>query len=163
MKKDDKVTPRPLLDNLERLAIAIHEMFNQKQLERHPNIPLAYPRFADLPDTLKYSNIRQARGIVDKLELMGWQMKPINSSGNSVKRMTSNEIELLAKMEHNEWVKERISTGWTYGKVKDVDRKISPYILPYEELTEEVKELDRDTIRNIPALLEMIGMAIYRR
>ena len=163
MKKDDKVTPRPLLDNLERLAIAIHEMFNQKQLERHPDIPLAYPRFADLPDTLKYSNIRQARGIVDKLELMGWQMKPINSSGKSVKRMTSNEIELLAKMEHNEWVKERISTGWTYGKVKDVDRKVSPYILPYEELTEEVKELDRDTIRNIPALLEMIGMAIYRR
>ncbi len=51
--------------------------------------------------------------------------------------------------------------GWTYGEAKDNENKISPYLVPYDELSEEIKNLDRDTIRNIPALLGMIGMAVY--
>jgi hypothetical protein len=33
--------------------------------------------------------------------------------------------------------------------------------VPYDALSEEIKELDRDTIRNIPELLSMIGMAVH--
>jgi len=58
-------------------------------------------------------------------------------------------------------VQERLKSGWILGEVKNVDKKISPYLLPYEELTEEIKDYDRDTIRNIPVLLGMIGMAVY--
>lgn len=162
MKQDTEIGPRPLLDNLEKLAIAIHELFNQKQLERHPDVPLVYPRFADLPDTLKYSNLRQARSIADKLELMGWELRPAGSAGEKVQEISEDDIESLAVYEHDAWVKERISTGWVYGEVKDIAKKISPYILSYDELPEEIKELDRDTIRNIPELLERIGMNIYR-
>lgn len=157
------IVPRPLLDNLERLAITIHELFNQKQLERHPNKPLSYPRFADLPDTLKYSNLRQARSIVDKLDIMGWEMRPRGSEGEVVEEIHVDTVEALAIFEHNEWVRERAGSGWVYGEVKDAEKKISPYIVPYDELTEEIKELDRDTIRNIPVLLGMIGMSIYRK
>lgn len=163
MKREAIIAPRPLLDNLEKLAIAIHELFNQKQLERHPGAPLTYPRFTDLPDTLKYSNLRQARSIADKLELMGWEMRPIGSTGEKVEKISEDEIESLSIFEHDAWVNERISTGWVYGEVKDIENKTSPYILPYDELPEEIKELDRDTIRNIPELLERIGMNIYRR
>ena len=59
-------------------------LFNQKQLERHPNEPLLYPHFSDLPDSLKYSNLRQARNIADKLELMGWEMRPMGSKGEII-------------------------------------------------------------------------------
>ena len=163
MKKGAEIAPRPLLDNLEKLAIAIHALFNQKQLERYPDMPLAYPRFTDLPDTLKYSNLRQARSIADKLELMGWEMRPIGSVGEKVEKISEDDIESLSIFEHDAWVNERIGTGWVYGEVKDIEKKISPYILPYDELPEEIKELDRDTIRNIPELLERIGMNIYRR
>ena len=55
LKTKDEITPRPLLDNLEEIAIAIHESYNQKQLERFPDQPLKYPRFSDLPYSLKYS------------------------------------------------------------------------------------------------------------
>lgn len=44
-------------------------------------------------------------------------------------------------------------------EVKDAARKITPYLVPYDQLSEEIKEKDRDVIRNIPALLERIGMA----
>ncbi|NCB42643.1 MAG: hypothetical protein EOM59_08490 [Clostridia bacterium] len=162
-KRKIGILPRPLLDNLEELAIVIHDLFNQKQSERHPDIPLAYPRFSDLPDTLKYSNLRQARGIAEKLERMGWEMRPAGSGGEIVEKIPDDALEALAVFEHDEWTKERCSTGWVYGEVKDIEKKTSPYILPYEQLPEEIRELDRDTVRNIPALLKKIGMEIYRR
>ena len=163
IKKSAAIMPRPLLDNLEKLAITIHDMFNQKQLERHPGEPLSYPCFADLPETLKYSNLRQARSIADKLELMGWEMRPQDSKGEVITEIPEDVVEALAIFEHDEWLKERIDSGWTYGGIKNVEKKISPYIVSYGKLTEEIKDLDRDTIRNIPELLSMVGMNIYRR
>ena len=161
LKQDTAIGSRPLLDNLEKLAIAIHEQYNQKQLERHPDKPLSCPRFSDLPDTLKYSNLRQARSIADKLELMGWEMRPLGSDGKVITEIPNDIVETLAFLEHDEWVQERVSSGWIYGEVKNTEKKISPYLVPYDELTEEIKDHDRDTIRNIPNLLSMIGMAVY--
>jgi hypothetical protein len=161
MKQYTAIVPRPLLDNLEKLAIAIHELYNQKQLENNPNEPLSYPRFSDLPDTLKYSNLRQARGIADKLDRMGWEMRPQGSDGEVIEKIPDEIVETLAQFEHEEWVRERVDSGWMYGGIKDTKKKISPYLVPYDELTEKIKENDRDAIRNIPGLLGMIGMAVF--
>ena len=68
----------------------------------------------------------------------------------------------MAEYEHELWVEERKKNGWIYGEVKDVEKQITPYLIPYNELTEEIKEYDRDTIRNIIPLLKMVGMAVYR-
>lgn len=161
IKQDATIVPRPLLDNLEKLAIVIHALFNQKQLERHPNEPLLYPHFSDLPDSLKYSNLRQARSIADKLELMGWEMRLMSSKGEIISAIPDDIVELLAMFEHEEWGRERVGSGWLYGETKNIEKKTSPYLVPYAELSEEIKDLDRDTIRNIPELLRMIGMAAY--
>lgn len=161
VKKRNEITPRPLLENLEKLAIAIHELYNQKQLERHPEKPLEYPHFSDLTDSLKYSNLRQARDIADKLDMMGCEMRPAGSPGEILAEFDDQTVELLSAWEHDSWVRERMEYGWSYGRVKDVEKKISPYLVPYEELSEDIKDLDRDTIRNIPVLLGRIGMAVY--
>lgn len=161
LDQDADIIPRQLIGNLEKIAIAIHDLYNQKQLERHPDKPLAYPQFSDLPDGLKYSNMRQARSIANKLDLMGWEMRPEGSAGEVITEIPDDLVEILAVYEHDEWVRERLGYGWTYGEVKDNENKISPYLVPYNELSEEIKNLDRDTIRNIPTLLGMIGMAAY--
>lgn len=162
IKLNADILPRPLLDNLEKLAIAIHKLYNEKKLEKAPDEPLEWPNFSDLPESLKYSNLRQARSITDKLKLMGWEMRPKGSTGKIVNTMQDNIVETLAIFEHEAWVSERLSSGWKYGPIRNADEKISPYLIPYNQLSEEVKDLDRDTIRNIPILLDMIGMAIYR-
>ncbi len=161
--QDDAIVPRQLLGNLEKLASAIHDLYNQKQLERYQDKPLAHPNFSDLPDALKYSNLRQARGIEKKLDLMGWEIRPEGSSGKVITEIPEEVMEILAKFEHGEWMRERLGYGWTFGEVKDVEKKVSPYLVPYDELSEEIKNLDRDTIRNIPVLLGMIGMAAYMK
>ncbi len=101
------ITPRQLLGNLEKLAVAIHDLYNQRQLERHPDKPLAYPAFSDLPDSLKYSNLSQARGIAKKLDLMGWEIRPEGSDGELITEIPTDIVETLAIFEHDEWVRER--------------------------------------------------------
>lgn len=160
---DPAIMPRQLLGDLEKLSAAIHELYNQKQLERNPERPLAYPHFSDLPDALKYSNLRQARDITKKLTLMGWEIRPKGSEGEVIAEIPDEVVEALAVIEHKGWMRERLDYGWTFGEVKDDENKLSPFLVPYHELSEETKDLDRDTIRNIPTLLKMIGMAVYVR
>ncbi len=159
--QEDDIAPRQLLGNLEKLAVVIHDLYNQRQLELYPDKPLAHPNFSDLPDSLKYSNLRQARGIEKKLDLIGWEIRPEESAGDVINEIPDEVVEFLAEFEHDEWIHERLGYGWTFGDIKDVENKVSPHLVPYSQLSEEIKDLDRDTIRNIPVLLGKIGMAVY--
>ena len=156
---DNDYLARPLFESVERLAVAIHMRYNEKRLKDFPDEKLSYPNFSDLPDDMKYSNIRQALGIYNKLALISCGLK--DKTGNAYE-LSDDEIEFLAEQEHKDWMEERLSLGWTLGP-KDVNKKQSPYLVPYSELTEEIKDYDRDTIRNIPSLAEMIGLEIRKR
>ena len=151
--------PRPLMENIEMLAIAINEKYNEKQLADHPGVPLNYANFSELPDDLKYSNLCQARRIYEKLEMVGLCLRKKGEPG-SLDAIPERLVDLLAEKEHEYWMEERIASGWTLGE-KNVENKTSPYLIPYSQLSEDVKDLDRATIRNIPALAYMIGMAVY--
>ena len=79
---------------------------------------------------------------------------------NSLDEIPERLVEILAEKEHEYWMEERIAAGWTPGE-KNVEKKTTPYLIPYSELSEEIKDYDRVTIRNIPSLAYMIGMAVY--
>ncbi len=74
---------------------------------------------------------------------------------------TVEEIELMACMEHDRWVAERFLAGWTLG-AKDTERRISPYLVDWNDLTDEIKEYDRESVRNIPVILSLAGEKIVR-
>jgi hypothetical protein len=93
--------------------------------------------------------------------MMGWDMLPAGSPRRMIAKMPEDAVGLLAAFEHDEWMRERLQSGWVYGAEKDEVGRVSPYLVPFEDLSEDIKEIDRDTIRNIPILLDMIGMAIY--
>lgn len=158
----EELAPRPKLEDVEALARAIHDLYNEKQRERYPDRPLKYPNFDSLPDTLKYSNLRQAMDISEKLRLMGFKMRPLEQAINPVMEIPNEYVESLAELEHEAWVAERKSTGWVSGKTVDANQKITPYLIPYDELPEEIKQLDRDPVKNIPRLLQTIGMVVVK-
>lgn len=158
-----EIEPRPELKELERLARVIHEMYNEKQLERWPDKPLKYPDFDNLTDSLKYSNLRQAMDIHEKLRLMGFIMRPAGSVGDPVVSIPEQYVDYFAEQEHDAWMAERNASGWSKGEFVDAEKKITPYLVPYDKLPEDIKQLDRDTIQNIPALLGRIGMAVYNK
>jgi hypothetical protein len=79
-----------------------------------------------------------------------------------VQEFSPEEVEIMAELEHGRWNVERLLDGWKWGPIKDVANKISPYIIPWTGLPEEMKEYDRDAARQIPHLLEQVGMEVIR-
>jgi hypothetical protein len=154
--------PRLLIDQLESLAIMIHEDYVAKQLERNPDQQPEFPTWESLPPSMKYSNIRQAAAISDKLKRINCYLGSDFQKGQVVTSFTDAEIEYLAEYEHGLWVKEREESGWKYNEVRDTRLKKSPYLVPYHELAEDIKELDRDTIRNIVPLVEAVGLKVFK-
>jgi hypothetical protein len=76
---------------------------------------------------------------------------------------TPEEIETLAELEHERWMDERIRAGFKLGPTRDEVERTHPDILPWEELSEDVKEKDRVFVRGLPAYLAGIGYQIVRR
>lgn len=149
---------------LETLARAIHEDYVRKQAEEG-HTPADNPSMVpwdELPEHLKESNRRQAGDIGNELGAIGGSVAPLSDGGQDSFAFGSVEVELLARMEHDRWWRERESGGWRFAPVKDVERKESPYLVPWEELPEDVRELDRNAVRAIPDVLAGAGLGVVR-
>jgi hypothetical protein len=76
---------------------------------------------------------------------------------------TPDEIEVMAKIEHEEWVAYYLKNRWEYAPgPKNSDNKTHSCLVPWEELSEEERQKDRDTVQKIPIYLEKAGFQIYR-
>ena len=71
--------------------------------------------------------------------------------------------EAVSKNVHEVWAKGRIDEGWVYGEVKDAEKKVSPCLIPYDELPESEKEYDRNTAIETLKLITKLGYEISKR
>lgn len=71
-------------------------------------------------------------------EAPGWQK---TSAINGVKFHLDNP-DSKPSHSHDEWLKEKESTGWKYGPVKDLIKKEHPCFVPYADLPENQKAKD---------------------
>ncbi len=149
----------------EVLGRAIHKDYVREQEEKRQTVetnPAMVP-WDELPETLKESNRSQAGHIGVKLKAVGCGITPWADWEAESFRFTPEEIELLAKMEHQRWMDERRRNGWAYASgPKNVEKKTSPYMVSWDELEEEVREQDRAMIRGLPAFLAKADFQIVR-
>jgi hypothetical protein len=151
----------------EALAQAIHADYCRHQRERGqtPATNPAMVPWDELPEHLRDSNRDQAGHIGVKLRELGCGLAPLTDWDEPLFVFTegeNGEVERLARLEHDRWVEERRRAGWRPGPVKDVDRKISPYLVPWEALTEPVRDQDREPVRQLPRFLAGAGYKIIR-
>jgi len=148
----------------EALAQAIHADYCRHQRERGetPATNPAMVPWDELPEHLRDSNRDQAAHIGVKLRELGCGLAPLTDWDEPLFAFTADEVERLARLEHDRWVDERRRAGWRPGPAKDVDRKISPYLVPWEALTEPVRDQDREPVRQLPRFLAGAGFKIIR-
>jgi hypothetical protein len=156
----------------ELLARAIHEDYVRHQKEEG-NTPETNPSMVgwdELPEPLKESNRHQADHIDVKLKAIGcglqaltdWEAVTYEDLSDEVKKVF--DVELLARMEHDRWCEERRLHGWRYAPgPKNIKKKTTPYLVAWEDLDKTVKDLDRNAVRALPAILAQAGFQIYRR
>lgn len=59
---------------------------------------------------------------------------------------------------HESWLKEKTEQGWEYGPTKDVERKLHPCFVPYDQLPLEQKLKDTLFLSVVHALLPLVGV-----
>jgi hypothetical protein len=95
-----------------------------------------------------------------KLLRLGYRMVRGKSGGPLV--LNTAEIDELAREEHDRWCSVRHARGWQHGDRRDDDRKRHPDLLPWAELPDARRQIDRDQVLAIPGLLQEGGYSVVR-
>jgi ppGpp synthetase/RelA/SpoT-type nucleotidyltranferase len=143
-------------DQVEMAAQIIHEQFLGEN--RYSNPDLAMQPWADLRDDLKNSNRMQASRIATFLERVGYRLEP--GDGSEAIALSAKDVDQLAEMEHGRWIIERLQSGWCYGPQRDLANKISPYLVPWRTLSDDVKAYDRNSVSSWPNVMAKAGLRI---
>ncbi len=145
------------------IAQAIHEVYRKEQINNLMKKQESMAAWNKLRPDFVDSNLQQADHIVEKLRLIDCEVVSVKDRPVALMTFTAEEIETLSEFEHGRWNIERLKDGWRYGPVKNVEKKISPYLIPWKDISMEVKEYDRTTVKKIPSYLAGFGLEIRRK
>jgi hypothetical protein len=152
-----------LTGTTELLAQALHRTY----LEAHADaasssIDPALRPWNELPDSLRESNRDQAAHVAVKLAAVGRVVGPLVDWDDAQQPFAADEVEIMARLEHDRWVTERRGAGWVPGP-RDPQRRTTPYLVPWEQLPEPIRDSDRMFVRELPTLLASVGLQVLRR
>ena len=87
---------------------------------------------------------------------------PIDTKDVAMPKELEALAENIAKNVHEVWSECRMKDGWTYGEERNDAKKRHPCLVPYEELSEEEKEYDRNTSIETIKLILKLGFKITK-
>jgi len=149
----------------EVLAQALHEEYvraRERELAGSGR-PASLVPWQDLPERLRESNRRQADGIAVKLKAVGCELTLATDWGGEASAFAADEIEVMARMEHERWAEDLSRDGWTYAAgAKSEERRTHPGLRAWGDLPESEREIDRSFIRGLPVFLGRAGFRIVR-
>jgi hypothetical protein len=152
---------RLFLEKRDSIAQAIHEKYLQNQQGKKPSDDPAMTPWETLLEPLKESNRDQADQIIEKLRRIECDIRLPGSNPPAPFAFKPEEVEILAEMEHDRWVAERLREGWRTGP-RDPEKKLSPYLVAWNDLEEEIRDYDRQAVLGIPGILAKVGLEVYR-
>jgi len=153
-----------LTDTSELLARAIHEDYVTSNATAGTGSHLAAKAWTELSEPDKDANRDPARDIPGKLEAIGFEAVPITEWSESLDLPDDEERLVLAKREHERWMRYARNRGYVWGPERRDERPElrHPDLVEWDELTEVARKKDFDTVDNIPRLLAMIGYRMQR-
>lgn len=147
-------------NRLDRIAIAVHHNYVAQQLAKGETAVQnsSLVSWDELPEVLKDANRNQADHAAIKCYFLIGDTFP---SAKTIRAtLTETSIQILAKMEHQRWVAEKKLSGWQYTSGnKDPVKRLSPSLINWDNLSNEEKQKDIDTIDLLPVLVELINTA----
>lgn len=148
----------------ESLARSVHEGYlrEQKDLEQSRAAKELLVHWDQLPENLKESNRRYADHISEKIQAVDCTLAPLRDWDAINFGFASAELERMAQMEHDRWLRVRKREGWIFAQERDDGKKRHPSLVPWDDLPEDEKEKNRAFIRDFPRVLARAGFQIQR-
>lgn len=146
----------------ERIARAMHDIYvidNLRSGQREAT-DVAMQPWHLLDEEYRESNRDQAANMRRTLEKHEYTIVSQTDWSEPPLQFPPGTLEELAEAEHDRWVNERTLRGWKYGPERNLERKESPYLVPWEQLDEATKDYDRAFVRSYPVILSLIDLKI---
>lgn len=91
---------------------------------------------------------------------MTYRPQPIDTSSVRLDAGLVELTEYLARNTHEVWASGRVAAGWAHGERRDDGRRLHPDLVPYEQLSEAEKQLDRATALETLKVILALGYRI---
>lgn len=153
-----------LLDTpVESIARLIHRDYLRGELARGRTVgeTAALRAWEELDDANRESNRASARSARTKLEQAKVGLRELADWRAPSFEFTEAEVEVLARVEHERWLKWMEERGWQPGP-RDETTKRHPDLVEWERLSEDTRNKDRNQVRELPRQLARAGYEIYR-
>jgi uncharacterized membrane protein len=150
---------------VEQLARAFHASYLEACLYRGEPLfsrPSLRP-WEELDPEYRASNRDQAEHVGEKLATIGGVLVPMFAplfNPSLTFEFGDEEVMLLARMEHDRWMRERKRQGFQWGPVRA--GRMHPDMVPWEDLSDEAKEKDVEIVREHPRILAQAGFQVLR-
>lgn len=143
----------------ERLAPAIHAAYARLRKEGKAWTALSHE--------MQIANEEAAAHADVKLAIVGCEARTLPKRARKgdpapLERFTERERLLLAEIEHNRWVAERLISGWRFGERSDELRQ-RPGVVPWAPLLPEEAAKDLAQVDDLIPALKDLGEGVYRR
>ncbi len=153
----------------EAFAIRLHRAYCDgiKRMEmKEPGlvgggIEMTVKEWHELAETHKESSRAQADDIASKLRLIKCYFSRTVAGKTASFTFNDDEVETLAKRDHERLVTARLKNGWKYGKTRDIKRKISPNLVDWSDLHSRYRDLFCEVVMEIPQILRDYDFEIY--
>jgi ryanodine receptor 2 len=89
-----------------------------------------------------------------------YQPNPIDVSRIRLSAELEKLVEQLAFNTHEVWAQQRLQQGWRYGPVRNDARKEHPCLVPYDELPESEKDVDRRAVMATLKAIQALGYQV---
>ncbi len=116
----------------------------------------------NLPEEVREENRAQADRIGRLLRELGYGVAPLTDWDAGAYRFPPEEVERMARMEHERWCERKRRAGWTYGAATDLQARVHADLVDWEALPEREKEKNRQVPRDLPQNLARAGLQVYR-
>ncbi len=84
----------------------------------------------------------------------------IDTSGVRLDADVTALCERLARHVHALWIERRTRDGWTYGPARNDARREHPGLVPYDDLAETEKNVDREVAKGVIEAIVALGYRI---
>jgi len=141
---------RPV-DSWERIARLVHEDYIRAYPD--PDDPARRP-WAELAPFYRESNVRQVLTVLGSAVALG---RSWGASAESASPPSDEQLDEMARREHESWLEHHQRAGWTWGARRDRTARKHPDLLAWDRLSDESRAKDRQGVVESLALLETLG------
>lgn len=141
-------------DLVKQIAVALHNHYLGFASDGDATVS-----FERLKEDYKRSLLDQAQYWFTQIKDAGYRL--VASDSQKPVDIPDRVIEFWAKREHDRFVRERLSQGWRLGYPKQgPPERVSPYLVPFGELSRRIADYDRGFARAIPGILRKTGLVV---